>query len=124
MIISDDFLLGPDGDLRLSETGDAVLGNSLVQRINITLRWFLTEWPFDESQGVDWYGRVFVKNPNVDDIRYMIEETIRNVDGVSDVTSVTVQMDSQRRTASIFWNATSGKEQVESEVIIWGSNTA
>lgn len=119
----DDILLDHGGDLRIDETGDAVLGSSLIQRVDLSLKWFLGEWPFDESLGTDWFGQVFVKDPDEDDVRYMIEDVIRGIDGITDVSSVTIEVDDQKRKASILWAAITGQEQIESEVIVWGSST-
>ena len=57
---NNDVLLDADGDLRLDSSRDIVLGESLVQKINIRLRWLQGEWPFDETQGTDWFDTVCV----------------------------------------------------------------
>jgi hypothetical protein len=123
-MIYTDMLLGADGDLVLNEQGDIVLSNSIVQKINIRIKWFLGEWPFDESQGYDWYETVFVKNPDEDEIKRLIEEAILSVDDVQNVESVEMTVDKKKRTALIKWKANAKDEQtIESEVSIWETIT-
>lgn len=118
-----DILLDASGDIRLSEYEDGILTNSLVQDINVHLKWFLGEWPFDETRGVDWFGEVFVKNPDEDRIRRMVRRVIEDRGGITSVENVEIDIDVRSRTASISWKAKTENEILESEVKLWG-NTA
>ena len=122
---NNDVLLDADGDLRLDSSRDIVLGESLVQKINIRLRWFKGEWPFDETQGTDWFDTVFVKNPDFDLIEQMVEQILYSFDEIVNVETVSIEADSVKRSASITWKAvTKEAETIESEVKLWGSSTA
>lgn len=118
-----DVLLDSGGDLYINQYGDAVLGNSIVQDINVHLRWFLGEWPFDTTKGMDWYGEVFVKNPDTDRIARMVRKEIEKIDGIVRVINVRITVDGSTRSAVINWEAKTSKEIIESEVSIW-ENTA
>lgn len=118
-----DVLLDSGGDLYINQYGDAVLGNSIVQDINVHLRWFLGEWPFDTTKGMNWYGEVFVKNPDTDRIARMVRKEIEKIDGIVRVIDVRITVDGSTRSAVINWEAKTSKEIIESEVGIWG-NTA
>lgn len=116
-----DILLDESGDIRLNEYEDATLTGSVIQDINVHLRWFLAEWPFDESMGVDWFGDVFVKNPDTDQISRMIRSEIAGINGIQSVEEVTVQVDNATRTAVIQWAAKTTEEVLKSEVKLWAN---
>lgn len=122
-VVHNDILLDPEGDIMLDEYGDAILGKSVVQDINVHLRWFLGEWPFDTSLGTDWYGEAFVKNPDTDRIARMVRKVIEGIDGIRLVESVEVAMDAAGRKAKIAWKAKMDTDILESEVELW-QNTA
>ena len=120
-----DILLDSAGDLRLDGNNDLILAESLVQEINVRLRWFKGEWPFDETKGTDWFDTVFVKNPDDELIRQMVEQLLYSFDEISEVESVAVEADARERKAVITWRAaTKTRERIESEVVLWGSSTA
>lgn len=120
-----DILLDSVGDLRLDGNNDLILAESLVQEINVQLRWFKGEWPFDETKGTDWFDTVFVKNPDDELIRQMVEQILYSFDEISEVESVAVEADARERKAAITWRAaTKTRERIESEVVLWGSSTA
>ena len=113
-----DILLDESGDIRLNEYEDATLTGSVIQ---VHLRWFLGEWPFDESRGVDWFGDMFVKNPDTDQISRMIRSEIAGIDGIQSVEEVTVRVDNATRTAVIQWAAKTTEEILKSEVKLWAN---
>ena len=120
-MVYNDILLDSDWDIRLNEYGDGILTNSVVQDINVHLKWFLGEWPFDESKGIDWFNEAFVKNPDTDRIERMVRREIEGVDGVTSVESVVIEVDSQKRESVIFWKAKVAEDILESEVKLWGN---
>lgn len=121
--VYNDILLDSDGDIKLNEYGDAILTNSIVQNINTHLRWFMGEWVFDESRGMSWFEDVFVKNPDTDLVARMVRSEIGEIDGVTSVESVDIDVDNQSRSAVIRWTAKTDKEKVESEVELWAKYT-
>lgn len=120
-MVYNDILLDSDWDIRLNEYGDGILTNSVVQDINVHLKWFLGEWPFDESKGIDWFNEAFVKSPDTDRIERMVRREIEGVDGVTSVESVVIEVDSQKRESVIFWKAKVAEDILESEVKLWGN---
>lgn len=123
-MVYDDVLLDSSGDLRLTEKEDIILTNSLVQKINVQLRWFKGEWPFDAAKGTDWFGTVFGKDADPDEISIMIENQIRLFAEVRDVEYVNVDINERSRLAVISWRAVTDWDVIESEVKVWGNSTA
>lgn len=76
-----------DGDLLL-EQGDQVFltGHDGVLS-DVKARWqtVKTEWYLDTSIGVDWFGKVLVKNPNLGDIRAEFTREALKAPGVTAV---------------------------------------
>jgi len=120
-MIYTDLQLDQTGDLRLNEKLDVILTNSVAQRINIALKWFVGEWKFDESIGTDWFAIVFIKSPNLDEIENMITDKIMEFSEVQNV-SVKIEVDKVNRRAVIRWRAQCSEEVIGSEVSVW--NTA
>ena len=114
-----DFLLGKDGDLQLNESMDVIPTDSLCQKINIALRWFLGEWKFDGTKGIDWFDTVHVKNPDEEEIETMITGVLMSFRDIVSVTTVTTFIDKQKRSAVIVWKAQTSQETIESEVKVW-----
>ena len=114
-----DFLLGKDGDLQLSEEMDAIPTDLLCQKINIALHWFLGEWKFDNTRGIDWFNTVYVKNPDEEEIESMITGVLMSFPDIVSVTTVATQIDKQKRSALITWKAQTTQETIESEVRVW-----
>lgn len=101
-----------NNDIQMTRSGDIALScydilttDSIEQAILIRLRWFLAEWVYDTSLGVDWFGKVLIKNPNSLLIRRMIEDTILSVDGVNSVENLTLTLDKTTRVATISFTA-------------------
>ena len=76
-----DILLDSNGDLAFKGT-DIVLANSVRQKIKIRLKWFFQEWRWDDEAGVPYFEYLFVKNPDIDQIKELVEEQIFNVDEI------------------------------------------
>jgi hypothetical protein len=114
-----DILLDEKGDLYFKET-DIVLANSVRQKIKIRLKWFFQEWRWDDEAGLDYFGYIFVKNPNLEQAKELIEEQIFNVDEVTEVNNVSIEIDSLSRKAAITYEAVTDEETFRDEVIIYG----
>lgn len=121
-MIYTDLQLDQTGDLKLNEKLDVVPTNSVAQKINIALKWFMGEWIFDESKGTDWFATVFIKNPDLDEIENMITDKIMEFSDVQNVTSVKIEVDKVNRRVVIRWRAQCSEEVIGSEVSVW--NTA
>lgn len=114
-----DILLGKDGDLHFSN-GDIVLKNSVSQKINIRLRWFLGEWRWDEEKGLPYFDELLIKNPSIEYFEELIREEIFNVDEVTEVSSVDISHDASTRKAKIRYVAKTDLENIREEVEIYG----
>lgn len=98
--MNNDIQMTRSGDIAISGY-DIVATDSIEQAILIRLRWFLAEWVYDTSLGVDWFGKVLIKNPNSLLIRRMIEDAIMSVEGVNSVENLTLTLDKTTRAATI-----------------------
>lgn len=95
-----DIQMTQGGDIAISAY-DILTTNSIEQAILIKLRWFFGEWVYNEDFGVDWFGKVLIKNPNSLTIKRMIEDTIMSVDGVTGVEDMTLSVDRAARNAKL-----------------------
>jgi len=113
-----DILLDPGGDLKVSETGDISLTQSVRQAIRIRLLWFLGEWRLGPLVGLDYWGTVLVKNPNMVKIRQAIRNEILSVEEVTAVNDVQLLHDKKARTLTVRYEAVTDEETIRDEVRI------
>lgn len=113
-----DILLDSDGDLKVSENGDISLTQSVRQAIRIRLRWFLTEWRLGPGIGLDYWGTILVKNPNIVKIRQAIRNEILTVEEVKAVNDVRVDYNAKTRLAVVTYEAVTDEETFKEEVKI------
>lgn len=110
-----DLKLDSDGDLAI-ESGDlALVGGieSVAQHAQIRLRFFLGEWFLDESRGVPYLQRIFVKAPRPGLVQSIVRKTIEGTPGVRAVTELAVSIDSRTRKARATWRATSDLGEID-----------
>lgn len=103
-----DLKLDGDGDLAV-ESGDLALvggADSVAQHIRIRVRFFLGEWFLDESRGVPYLQRVFVKAPRPGLVQSVLRKAIEGTPGVRSVTELDVSTDARTRKAVATWRAT------------------
>lgn len=96
-----DLKLDSNGDLELSAAGDVIPTDSIAQAVRIRLLWFFEEWRLGPELGFPYFEHLFVKNPNEMKLRHLIRETVMAVEGVTDVTEITFQIDKKTRQAAI-----------------------
>lgn len=113
-----DILLDASGDLAISATGDIALTESVRQAILIRLRWFLEEWRLGPTLGLDYWGTILVKNPNMVKIRQAIRDEILSVEEVNAVNFVKCEYDHRNRTLKIRYEAVTDEETFRDEVKI------
>ncbi len=114
-----DILLDKSGDLYL-DRADIILANSVRQKIKIRLKWFFQEWRWDDEAGMEYFEYLFVKNPDLDHVKEMVEEQIFNVDEVTKVNDVSIEIDNLSRRAVIRYEAVTDEETFKEEVMIYG----
>ena len=111
-----DLALGRNGDIQFDENGDFVVIDSIRQGIQIKLRWIKGEWLFNPNFGVPYFDSIFTKSVNVALIENILRTQILSVDGVVSVGSVTIKVDSQKRTMKANFTAMTTQGEIESEV--------
>ena len=114
-----DILLDGNGDLAFKGT-DIILANSVRQKIKIRLKWFFQEWRWDDEAGVPYFEYLFVKNPDIDQIKELIEDQIFNVAEITEVNDVSIEIDSLKRSAVIRYEAVTDEKTYKEEVKIGG----
>lgn len=71
------FALTASGDLAMVSGAE-----SIAQAVRQKLKLFLGEYYLDETQGMDWWNTVLVKNPNLAAVRTLIRSAIEEVPGI------------------------------------------
>lgn len=90
----------PEGDVAI-EGGKLVLNTGAAyvrQKLLSRFRFFLGEWFLDERQGVPYYRDVFIKDPDVEVIRYLFLRVLESVPEVIGVSRFDVVYDKTART--------------------------
>ena len=113
-----DILLNSNGDYKISDTGDIVLTQSVRQAIRIRLKWFFGEWRLGPLLGLDYWGTVLVKNPNLVKVRQAIRDEILSVEEVTAVNRVDLKADAARRQLIVSFEAATSEETFQEEVKI------
>lgn len=114
-----DILLDKNGDLHF-KGADIVLANSVQQKIRIRLRWLFQEWRWDDEAGIPYFECLFIKNPDLEQVKEMVEEQIFNVDEVTEINDVSIEIDSKSRRATIRYEAVTDGGTFRGEVIVHG----
>lgn len=113
-----DILLDTGGDYKISDTGDIILTQSVRQAIKIRLKWFLGEWRLGPLLGLDYWGTVLVKNPNLVKVRQAIRDEILSVEEVTGVNRVDLKADAAKRRLIVSYEAVTSEETFREEVKI------
>lgn len=92
-----DIMLDRDGDIVVSEIGDISLNESICQAVRIRLKWIKGEWRLGPDLGFGWFDEVFVKNPNLENIKQLIRREILQVDGVEEAEVVKIEYNPRER---------------------------
>jgi len=104
------------GDLLLTN-GDLVLVNGeaeVRQVIKETLGVMFGEWFMDNTIGIDYFGQILVKNPNMGKINAIILSAVLSVPGVLQILSYSFVPDYVARRISITFTA-----QTTSGVVVY-----
>lgn len=103
-----DLKLDSNRDLAL-ESGDLAFvddGAEVAQAVGIRLRFFLGEWFLDNRLGVDYYGTVYVKDPDLTAIEALFRRTIMETPGMGPLTEYTQELATATRTLTVSWRGT------------------
>ncbi len=113
-----DLLLTSDGDLCIDDNANVEITDSVIQEIQIRLRWFLGEWKINPEWGLPYYEQVFVKNPNLAIIEDLLRTELLTIERVQSVESIKIKVDNRTRTAAIVFAVTVDNEKLEGEVTV------
>lgn len=113
-----DLLLTRDGDLCIDDNANVEITDSVIQEIQIRLRWFLGEWKINPEWGLPYYEQVFVKNPNLAIIEDLLRTELLTIERVQFVESIKIKVDNITRTAAIAFAVTVDNEKLEGEVTV------
>lgn len=116
-----DYKLNASGDLEISAIGDIAPTDSICQAVRIRLLWFFEEWRLSPGYGMPYFEELFVKNPNEVKIKHRVRETVMGVEGVTDVTEITLAIDHRTREAELSVTFTTDEETFREEVSINGT---
>ena len=114
-----DILLDETDDLAVTNTGDIILTDSVSQAVKIRLRWFLNEWKFNTDFGIPYYEEVLIKGGSDFRAEQLIREQILSVEGVIEVTSITISTNRAERTMTVTFEAKADNEYIREEVTIY-----
>lgn len=115
-----DIMLTKDGDLKISETGDISLTESIRQAVLIRIRWIYGEWRLGPEIGFPWFEEMFVKNPNIVKLKQLIRNEIMEVEGVTDAVVNEVQYDREARSVKFVYTCSVGEAVFKEEVVLNG----
>ena len=91
-----DFLL-TNNDLTIVTDQKLGIEQFILQR----LRTYLGEWFMDLSIGVDYFGQILLKNPDIADIDAIIQTTILQTPGVNELVAYSFNPNFQTRVLSL-----------------------
>lgn len=77
----------------------------VAQQIQISLKFWFSEWFLDETQGVPYEEYILVKNPNMAHVRQILSEAIQQVEGVVKVASISLDLNTQTRELTVVYTA-------------------
>lgn len=94
-----DIEINKDGLLVLNggDLSCVVDDDEIAQAVRLVLRTFRGEWFLNNTEGVDWFNKVFVKNPNLNDVQQEITDKVLLVDGVQSVIEYQQSLDTELR---------------------------
>jgi hypothetical protein len=120
-------------DFAINETtGDLDLKNgdfyfvtdvdAVVQFIAQRLRLFSAEWFLDETRGIAYFDRVFVKNPNPVELDSIFKSTILDTPGVLELLSFDISVNTtlRRLTVAARVRAYNGEASLTESLILPG----
>jgi hypothetical protein len=106
-------LLIENGDLVLTSDANPDGTNPIQQDIRQKIGTFLGEWFNDNTIGVDYYGQIFVKNPDQSKVDAIIQNIIRTAPGVTLLTSYAASVNSVTRVLTLSFVAQTTQGQVD-----------
>ena len=78
---------------------------AIAQKVKIRLWFFRGEWYLDQREGIPYWSRVLVKNPDLQALEAMFRRAILSTPGVAIVERLTLELDRATREASLDFTA-------------------
>jgi len=82
-----DWELTADSDLKIADNVDWIVTAEfeLQQRLKTRLRFFYGEWYRNITEGIDYYGKIFIKNPDYALVAQEFRKQILLTEGVTEI---------------------------------------
>ena len=93
-------------DLYLDANGQIATTEDLAQRIDTRIRTFRGEFWLDQTIGIDYFGEVLKKNPDLQAIRAAFAVEIQKVPGVKTLNSLALSLDRAARKLTVTFSVT------------------
>lgn len=100
-----------DGDLATVSGADAI-----VQDIACRLAFFRGEWFLAPDEGVPWFERVLVKNPNPALVRSTIRDALLSTPGVLDVLELSIRFDAAARNLAVTYRVSTDLGEIQGAI--------
>lgn len=111
-------------DLDLSTNDAEIIDgvDAIAQNLRIRYRFFLGEWFLDVRQGIPYYERILIKNPEFADVNAILREVALTTPGVAEVDRFDSEFDGASRELRVdLWARSDTGEPIEfSEPFILG----
>ncbi len=108
------------GDLALHGRDLVLVDNAerIAQQIVITLKFWLGEWFLDTTEGVPYLEYILVKNPNMAHIRQIFLEALEQIEGITSVDSLELELDAENRQLYVTYAVTTNYGLVTSREVL------
>lgn len=113
-----DLLLTRDGDMLVTDNGDLRVDDSVLQKILIRIRWFLSEWRWNTNEGLPYWERLLKKNPDTDLFISDMRSKILEVSEVKRVDELKYEIDAKTRECKIRFVARTDRDIVLREEVV------
>jgi hypothetical protein len=102
-------------DLKMNNNDDLAIENQsfqliagteqIAQKVKIRLRTFQGEWFLDQQLGVDYYGQIYVKNPNINDVVNQFVIAINDTPGIEEILTFDLELNPETRELDVVFQA-------------------
>jgi hypothetical protein len=75
--------------------------DEIAQKVAISIQLVLGEWFLNQNEGMPYYERIFIKNPNPGEITSIFRRAIMAVPGIRSVESLSVDFTAATRALSV-----------------------
>jgi hypothetical protein len=89
-------LIVENGELATVEDGDEI-----AQRVAVATKTHLGEWTFDTDLGLQWFGEIFVRDPNIPRITDRFRALWIGIDGVTAILALELIHDPIARSLTV-----------------------